>query len=348
MVKKQKMQALVKERAEVGLQLRQVPVPDAPAAQEVLIKVRKAAICGTDVHIWNWDAWAQKTLTVPLVVGHEFVGEVAACGTGVDDLKVGELVTGEGHITCACCRNCLAGKRHLCRQPLGVGVERAGAFADFILLPRQNVYRIATGIDEEVAAIYDPLGNAAHTALEFDLVGEDVLVTGAGPIGLMVTAIARHVGARYVVTTDVNPQRLQLAKKMGADLAVNAAKTEMTTVMQQLGMQEGFDIGFEMSGNDAALRQMLGCLNHGAKVSLLGIFTQSINVDWNEIILKGITMRGIYGRKMFDTWYKVTSMLQSGLNIAQVITHRYPVQEFHTAFEQMRSGQSGKVIIEWS
>ena len=343
----QKMQALVKERAEVGLQLREVPVPNAPAAQEVLVKVRKAAICGTDVHIWNWDAWAQKTLPIPLVVGHEFVGEVAQCGAGVDDLKVGELVTGEGHITCGHCRNCLAGKRHLCIKPRGVGVERAGAFADYILLPRQNVYRIAAGIDEEVAAIYDPLGNAAHTALEFDLVGEDVLVTGAGPIGLMVTAIARHAGARYVVTTDVNPSRLQLAKKMGATLAVNAKEAEMKAVMQQLGMQEGFDIGFEMSGSEAALQQMLACLNHGAKVSLLGIFNQPINVDWNEIILKGITMRGIYGRKMFDTWYKVTSMLQSGLDIGKVITHRFPRQEFRAAFELMCSGKSGKVIIEW-
>lgn len=344
----QKMRALVKERAEVGLQMQEVPVPTAPAAQEVLVKVHKAAICGTDVHIWNWDAWAQKTLALPLVVGHEFVGKVAAWGAGVDDLKLGELVTGEGHITCAHCRNCLAGKRHLCIKPRGVGVERAGAFADFILLPRANIYRIAAGIDAEVAAIYDPLGNAAHTALEFDLVGEDVLVTGAGPIGLMVTAIARHIGARHVVTTDVIPARLQLAKKMGATLAVNATQVEMQTVMRQLGMQEGFDIGFEMSGNEAALQQMLACLNHGAKVSLLGIFTQPLSIDWNEIILKGITLRGIYGRKVFDTWYKVTSMLQSGLDIAPVITHRYPWQEFREAFEQMRSGQSGKVILEWS
>jgi len=344
----QKMRALVKERAEVGLQMQEVPVPTAPAAQEVLVKVHKAAICGTDVHIWNWDAWAQKTLALPLVVGHEFVGEVAAWGAGVDDLKLGELVTGEGHITCAHCRNCLAGKRHLCIKPRGVGVERAGAFADFILLPRANIYRIAAGIDAEIAAIYDPLGNAAHTALEFDLVGEDVLVTGAGPIGLMVTAIARHIGARHVVTTDVIPARLQLAKKMGATLAVNATQVEMQTVMRQLGMREGFDIGFEMSGNEAALQQMLACLNHGAKVSLLGIFTQPLSIDWNEIILKGITLRGIYGRKVFDTWYKVTSMLQSGLDIAPVITHRYPRQEFRDAFEQMRSGQSGKVILEWS
>ena len=276
------MQALVKERPEVGLQLRQVPMLPPPAAQEVLIKVRKAAICGTDVHIWNWDAWAQKTVPVPMVIGHEFVGEVAQCGAAVDDLTIGELVTGEGHITCGCCRNCLAGSRHLCRTTRGIGVECAGAFSDFLLLPRQNVYRIAAGIDEEVAAIYDPLGNAAHTALEFDLVGEDVLVTGAGPIGLMVTAIARHVGARHVVTTDVNPQRLQLAAKMGATQAVDVSQVELETVMQQLGMQEGFDIGFEMSGNDAALRQMLTCLNHGAKVALLGIFTQPINVDWNE------------------------------------------------------------------
>lgn len=342
-----KMRALVKARAEPGLQLCEVPLPGAPAAQEVLIKVRKAAICGTDVHIWNWDAWAQKTLPVPLVVGHEFVGEVAACGEGVDDLDVGELVTGEGHITCARCRNCLAGSRHLCRNPRGVGVERAGAFSDFLLLPRANVYRIAAGIEEEVAAIYDPLGNAAHTALEFDLVGEDVLVTGAGPIGLMVTAIARHVGARHVVTTDVNPQRLQLAERMGATLAVNATQVEMDKVMQQLGMQEGFDIGFEMSGNGAALQQMLACLNHGAKVALLGIFTEPLSIDWTEIVLKGITLKGIYGRKVFDTWYKVTSMLQSGLDIAKVITHRYQLHEFQEAFAQMRSGQSGKVIINW-
>ena len=328
------MKALVKERAEPGLWLRDVPPPDEKglAAQEVLIMIRKTAICGTDIHIYNWDTWASKTIPVPLVTGHEFVGTVAKLGEGVDDLELGELVTGEGHITCEKCRNCLAGDRHLCRDPVGVGIARRGAFSEYLVLPRRNVYRIAAGINEDVATIYDPLGNASHTALEFDLVGEDVLITGAGPIGLMVTAIARHIGARHVVTTDINPYRLRLAEKMGATLAVNVEDVALDEVMRKLGMKEGFDIGFEMSGNEIALQQMFGCLNHGAKVSLLGIFTKPLTIDWNDIIFKGITLKGIYGRKVFDTWYKTTSMLQSGLDIAQVITHRYPMQEFKQGF----------------
>lgn len=341
------IKALVKAQRAVGLELQHVPKPRQQTSDQVTIKIKQTAICGTDIHIYNWDSWAQKTIPVPLVIGHEFVGQVAELGSGVNDLQIGELVTGEGHLTCERCRNCLAGNRHLCRQPLGVGIERAGAFAEYLVLPRRNVYRLSNDIDIDIATIYDPLGNAAHTALEFDLVGEDVLVTGAGPIGLMVTAIARHVGARHVVTTDVNPYRLQLAKKMGATLAINVANDDLKTGMRKLNMQEGFDIGFEMSGNADALQQMLEHLNHGAKVSLLGIFPQPATIDWNMIIVKGLTLKGIYGRKMFDTWYKTTSMLQSGLDIKQVITHRYPIDDYQTAFATMRSGQSGKIIMVW-
>lgn len=341
------IKALVKSKRASGLELQQVAAPRRQASDQVVIKIKQTAICGTDIHIYNWDDWAQKTVPVPLVIGHEFVGEVAELGAGVDDLQVGELVTGEGHLTCERCRNCLAGNRHLCRQPIGVGIERAGAFAEYLVLPRRNVYRLSDDIDIDIATIYDPLGNATHTALEFDLVGEDVLVTGAGPIGLMVTAIARHVGARHIVTTDVNPYRLRLAEKMGATLAIDVSKTDLNDSMRKLNMQEGFDIGFEMSGNDKALQQMLNHLNHGAKVSLLGIFPRPVTIDWNMIIFKGITLKGIYGRKMFDTWYKTTSMLQSGLNIKQVITHRYQIDDYQTAFATMRSGQSGKVIMVW-
>ena len=340
------MKALVKDKQAVGIAMQDVPDLPAPCAHEVLIQIKKTAICGTDIHIYNWDAWAQKTIPVPLVIGHEFVGRVAAVGDAVRDVSVGQLVTGEGHLTCEKCRNCRAGKRHLCRQPTGVGVERQGAFAEYLLLPESNVYPIASGIEEDIAAIYDPLGNATHAALEFDLVGEDVLVTGAGPIGLMVAAIARHAGARYVVITDVNAYRLQLAEKMGVSRAVQAG-TDMSAVMRTLGMQEGFDIGFEMSGNGQALQSMLSCLNNGANVSLMGIFATPIEIDWTEIVLKGITLRGIYGRKMFATWYKTTSMLQSGLNVLPVVTHHFPVADYQQAFAQMRSGQSGKVIMHW-
>ncbi|MDE3270381.1 MAG: L-threonine 3-dehydrogenase [Pseudomonadota bacterium] len=340
------MKALVKDKAAVGITMLDVPDLPAPQAQEVLIKIMRTAICGTDIHIYNWDAWAQRTIPVPLVIGHEFVGKIAAIGDGVKNLQVGQRVTGEGHITCGLCRNCLAGQRHLCRQQIGVGVERQGAFAEYLLLPQTNVYPLDQAISDDLASIYDPLGNATHAALEFDLVGEDVLVTGAGPIGLMVAAIAKHAGARHVVITDVNTYRLQLAEQLGVSKAVHA-KQSLVAVMKELGMSEGFDIGFEMSGNGQALTTMLACLNNGAYVSLLGIFPDAIKIDWTSIVMKGITLRGIFGRKMFDTWYKTTSMLQSGLNIAPVITHHFPINAYQQAFKQMQQGTTGKVILEW-
>ena len=340
------MKALVKDKAAEGIIMHDVPDLPAPQAQEVLIKIKKTAICGTDIHIYNWDAWAQRTIPVPLVIGHEFVGEIAAVGVEVKKLQVGQRVTGEGHITCGYCRNCLAGQRHLCRQPVGVGVERQGAFAEYLLLPQTNVYPLADAISDDIASIYDPLGNATHAALEFDLVGEDVLVTGAGPIGLMVATIAKHAGARHVVITDVNAYRLHLAERLGVSRAVHAEQS-LAEVMQDLGMSEGFDIGFEMSGNADALKTMITTLNNGAHVSLLGIFPTAIEIDWTAIIMKGITLRGIYGRKMFDTWYKTTSMLQSGLNIDPVITHHYPINAYQQAFKKMQQGVTGKVILEW-
>ncbi len=341
------MKALVKAERTPGLWLQDVPVPKI-GHNDLLIKVHKAAICGTDIHIYNWDPWAQKTVPVPMTVGHEFTGEVAAMGSEVTGFVVGERVSGEGHITCGSCRNCRAGKRHLCRNTVGIGVHRDGCFAEYLALPAFNAFKVPKAIPAEISAFFDPFGNAVHTALSFDLTGEDVLITGAGPIGCMAAAIARHVGARHVVVTDVNDYRLALAKKLGASRAVNVSQTSLRDVMQDLGMTEGFDVGMEMSGNAAALRSLLDAMNNGGRVALLGLPSAEISVDWNEIIFKGLILKGIYGREMFETWYKMVAMLQSGLDVSAVLTHRFPVADFEKAFEVMRSGQSGKVILEWS
>src|SRR5918995_2861276 len=336
------MRALVKAKAEPGIWMEQVPVPEI-GPNDVLIKVKKTAICGTDVHIYNWDQWAQKTVPVPMVTGHEFVGTVADFGAAVTEYKVGQRVSGEGHIVCGHCRNCRAGRGHLCRNTLGVGVNRPGAFGEYVAIPQHNVVPIPDDIPDEIAAILDPLGNAVHTALSFDLVGEDVLITGAGPIGIMAAAIVRFIGARNVVITDVNDYRLELARKMGATLALNVTRDKLEDAMQQLGMQEGFDVGLEMSGNAAALRDMLRTMHHGGGIAMLGIPPNEVAIDWNEVILKGLTIKGIYGRQMFETWYKMAALLQSGLNIRPVITHRLPYTQYQQAFEIMGKGQSGKV-----
>jgi threonine 3-dehydrogenase len=341
------MRALVKEEAKPGLWMRYVPVPTI-GPNDLLIKVRKAAVCGTDVHIYNWDPWAQQTIPVPLTVGHEFTGEVAAMGSEVQGFAVGERVSGEGHVTCGHCRNCRAGKRHLCRNTKGIGVHRDGCFAEYLSLPAVNAFRVPKQIPDEISAFFDPMGNAVHTALSFDLTGEDVLITGAGPIGCMAAAIARHVGARYVVVTDVNDYRLALARKLGATRAVNVSGTSLDSVMRELGMTEGFDVGMEMSGNAAALRTMLDAMNNGGRVALLGLPPTEVQVNLNEIIFKGLMLKGIYGREMFETWYKMAAMLESGLDVSAVLTHRFPAEEFEKAFEVMRSGQSGKVILEWA
>lgn len=341
------MKALVKSKAEPGIWMEDQPVPEI-GHNDVLIKIRKTAICGTDVHIYNWDAWSQATIPVPMTVGHEFVGEIAGIGTEVKGFEIGERVSGEGHITCGHCRNCRAGRRHLCRNTAGVGVNRPGSFAEFLCLPAVNAFPLPDDVTDEMGAILDPLGNATHTALSFDMVGEDVLITGAGPIGIMATAIARHIGARYVVVTDVNDYRLDLATKMGATKALNVTRGNLDEVMTELGMREGFDVGLEMSGNIQALDGMLHAMNHGGRVAILGIPPEKASVDWSQIIFKGLTLKGIYGREMFETWYKMTTMLQSGLNIAPIITHRFPVDAFQEGFDIMRSGQSGKVILDWS
>jgi threonine 3-dehydrogenase len=341
------MKALMKVKREPGIWMEDV-VPPEPGANDVLIKIHKAAICGTDIHIYNWDAWSQKTVPVPLVIGHEFTGEVAGVGSAVTGFAAGERVSAEGHITCGHCRNCRAGKRHLCRNTVGVGVQRAGGFADYVVIPAVNVFRVPKEIPDEISAFFDPLGNAVHTALSFDLVGEDVLITGAGPIGVMAAAIARHVGARHVVVTDLNDYRLGLARKMGATRAVNVQKTTLDEVMKELGMTEGFDVGMEMSGNGDALRAMLDGMNHGGRVAILGIPPKEVSIDWNKVIFKGLVLKGIYGREMFETWYKMTAMIQSGLNVAPVLTHRFKAEDYEKAFETMRSGQSGKVVLEWS
>jgi len=342
-----KMKALVKSKAEPGLWLEEVPVPEV-GAHDVLIKVRKAAICGTDVHIYNWDEWARKTIGVGTVIGHEFVGEVAAVGAHVHDFNEGDLVSGEGHLVCGHCRNCLAGRRHLCMKTSGVGVNRDGAFAEYLCIPQTNVWYCDTSIPLDVLAIFDPLGNATHTALSFDVLGEDVLITGAGPIGLMATAIARHAGARYVVVTDLNPYRLALAERLGATRAVDVRKEKLADVMKALGMKEGFDVGLEMSGSAEAFRDMLSVLCHGAKVALLGIQQPGTQIDWDLVVFNGLTIKGIYGREMYETWYKMTTMLQTGLDVGSVITHRFRHGLFEEAFEVMRSGRSGKVILEWA
>ena len=341
------MKALVKSKRDVGLELQDVPFPKI-GINDCLIRVEKTGICGTDLHIYNWDAWAQKTIPVPMVVGHEFVGEIVEVGSNVTDFFPGEIVSGEGHVVCGRCRNCLAGRRHLCKDTQGVGVNRTGAFAEYIALPMTNVWHHNSTIDREIASIFDPLGNAVHTALSFDCLGEDVLITGAGPIGLMATAVVRHAGARHVVVSDVNPFRLELAKRMGATLAVDARHRTMAEVQQELGMREGFDVGLEMSGAPSALRTMLANMCHGGKIAMLGIPSEQIAIDWNLVVFNMLTIRGIYGREMYETWYKMSVLLDSGLDISPVITHRFHYSEFEKGFEAMQQGLSGKVILDWS
>ena len=341
------MKALSKLKAERGLWMSDVAKPEI-GHNDLLIRIRKTAICGTDIHIWNWDDWAQKTIPVPMHVGHEYVGVVEAIGSEVQGFSIGQRVSGEGHITCGHCRNCRAGRRHLCRNTFGVGVNREGAFAEYLVIPAFNAFPIPDDISDDLASIFDPFGNAVHTALSFSLVGEDVLITGAGPIGIMAVAIARHVGARHVVITDVNEYRLELARKMGATRAVNVAKQDLKQVMAELHMSEGFDVGLEMSGNPQAFRQMLDTMNHGGKVALLGIPPADTAIDWNHVIFKGLEIKGIYGREMFETWYKMVALIQSGLDITPIITHHFPVDDFQQGFEAMLSGQSGKVILDWS
>ena len=341
------MKALVKSKREPGLWLESVEIPKV-GINDVLIKVQRTGICGTDLHIYRWDDWAQRTIPVPLVIGHEFVGEIVEVGSNVADFYPGEIVSGEGHVVCGRCRNCLAGRRHLCARSAGVGVNRPGAFAEYIVLPMTNIWRHHHSVDLDVAAIFDPFGNAVHTALSFPVLGEDVLITGAGPIGLMAAAVVRHAGARYVVITDVNPYRLALAKRMGATVALNAQEGKLGEVQSALGMTEGFDVGLEMSGNAAAFRDMLANMSHGAKIAMLGIPDREMSIDWRTLVFNMLTIKGIYGREMYETWYKMTVMLQSGLDISPVITHRFPYQEFRQAFEIMDTGQSAKVILSWS
>jgi len=340
------MKAIAKLERAPGLTMTEVAEPEV-GHNDVLIKIKKTAICGTDCHIWNWDEWAQKTLPVPLHVGHEYVGEIVAMGQEVRGFAIGDRVSGEGHITCGFCRNCRAGRRHLCRNTFGVGVNRAGAFAEYLAIPAFNAFKIPADISDEMASIFDPFGNATHTALSFDLVGEDVLITGAGPIGIMAAAIARHVGARNVVITDVNEYRLDLARKMGATRAVNAATESLRDVMEELRMTEGFDVGMEMSGAPKAFQNLLEHMNHGGKVALLGIPPANTAIDWNQVIFKGLEIKGIYGREMFETWYKMVAMLQSGLDLSPIITHRFPVADYKAAFATMLSSNSGKVILDW-
>lgn len=340
------MKALVKKEAKPGLWLEEVPVPPI-GINDVLIKVDRAGICGTDLHIYNWDAWAQKTIPVPMVVGHEFVGEIVEVGSNVADFHPGEVVSAEGHVVCGRCRNCLAGRRHLCKDTKGIGVNRPGAFAEYISVPVTNVWHHKDNIDRDVAAIFDPFGNAVHTALSFDSLGEDVLITGAGPIGIMAAAVVKHAGARFVVITDVNDYRLALAKRMGADVALNVKTGTLSQVQKQLGMREGFDVGLEMSGNPAALQDMLANMCHGGKIAILGIPPGPIAVDWSTVVFNMLTIKGIYGREMYETWYKMTVMLESGLNLTPMITHRYHFNEFEKGFEVMKTGCSGKVILHW-
>jgi len=340
------MKSLVKAKAEKGIWLQDTPKPEV-GHNDLLIKIRKTAICGTDMHIYNWDEWSQKTIPVPMVVGHEYMGEVVGMGQEVKGFNVGDRVSGEGHITCGHCRNCRAGRVHLCRNTEGVGVNRPGAFAEYLVIPAFNAFKIPDNISDELASIFDPFGNAVHTALSFDLVGEDVLITGAGPIGIMAAAVAKHVGARHVVVTDINPYRLELAKKMGATRAVDVSKEDLKDVMNELGMTEGFDVGLEMSGVPVALRDMLNKMNHGGKVAMLGIPPQDVAIDWNQVIFKGLVIKGIYGREMFETWYKMASLLQSGLDLSPIITHTFSIDDYQKGFDTMGSGQSGKVILDW-
>jgi threonine 3-dehydrogenase len=340
------MRALVKAHAEPGIWMQDVPEPEI-GPNDLLIKIAKTAICGTDIHIYKWDEWSRRTIPVPLTIGHEFCGHVLAVGSHVAGFSAGDRVSGEGHLTCGHCRNCRAGRRHLCRNTVGVGVQRPGCFAELLALPAGNAFKLPPQISDEVAAILDPLGNATHTALSFDLVGEDVLITGAGPIGVMAAAIARHVGARHVVVTDVNDHRLEIALKMGASRAINVQRVTVRDTMQNLGMTEGFDVGLEMSGNGQALRDLLGAMVHGGRVGILGIPASEVAVDWSDIIFKGLILKGIYGREMFETWYKMAAMLSSGLDVTPVLTHHFPIEEFQHAFDVMASGQAGKVVLDW-
>ncbi|HEY8285102.1 MAG TPA: L-threonine 3-dehydrogenase [Chloroflexota bacterium] len=341
------MKALVKRKQEPGLWLEDVPEPPI-GINDLLIRVLRTGICGTDLHIYQWDAWAQKTIPTPLIIGHEFVGQVVTVGENVNDFHPGDIVSGEGHLVCGRCRNCMAGRRHLCAHTRGIGVNRDGAFAEYIALPMTNIWHHAPGIDLDVAAIFDPFGNAVHTALTFPVLGEDVLITGAGPIGVMAAAVARHAGARHIVVTDLNPYRLDLARKLGVTRAVNVRETSLATVQGELGMQEGFDVGLEMSGNPAALRDMVANLAHGGRIAMLGVPSTEIAIDWNLVVFNMLTIKGIYGREMYETWYMMTVMLQSGLNISPVITHRFGFEEYQTAFEAAASGQAGKIILRWS
>jgi threonine 3-dehydrogenase len=341
------MRALIKKKAEPGLWLDDVAMPTV-GINDVLIRILRTGICGTDVHIYNWDAWAAKTIPVPMVVGHEFVGQIVEVGSNVHDFSPGDIVSGEGHVVCGRCRNCLAGRRHLCKDTRGIGVNRPGAFAEYLALPMTNVWAHAPTIDRDVAAIFDPFGNAVHTALQFDVLGEDVLITGAGPIGIMAAAITRHAGARFVAITDVNPYRLDLARKLGATVAIDVRQQSIADAQKKLGMKEGFDVGLEMSGNPAAFRDMLANMAHGGKIAMLGIPTAEMPIDWQAVVFNMLTIKGIYGREMYETWYKMTVMLESGLDIKPVITHRFAFTDYEKGFEIMRSGNSGKVILNWA
>ena len=340
------MKALIKSKAEEGLWLGEVAEPTV-GINDVLIRVLMTGICGTDLHIYEWDDWAKATIRVPLVIGHEFVGEILSVGSNVNDFHRGEIVSGEGHVVCGRCRNCLAGRRHLCAHTMGVGVNRSGAFAELIALPMSNIWRHHANVDLETAAIFDPFGNAVHTALSFPVLGEDVLITGAGPIGIMAAAVARHAGARHVVITDVNPKRLTLAEKIGVSMAVNTREVPLAEVQKKLGMLEGFDVGLEMSGSASALREMIANMSHGGKIAMLGIPTAEIAIDWKQVIFNMLTIKGIYGREMYETWYKMTVMLESGLNIKPVITHRFSWHDYEKGFQEMKSGDAGKVVLDW-
>ncbi len=340
------MKALVKRNSEKGLWLEDVPEPEI-GINDVLIKIHRTAICGTDMHIYNWDAWAQATIPVPMVVGHEFVGEIVDVGSNVNDFRPGQIVSGEGHVVCGRCRNCLAGRRHLCAHTSGVGVDRPGAFAEYLSLPMSNVWEHSPGINLDVAALFDPLGNAVHTALQYDLLGEDVLITGAGPIGAMAAAVCRHAGARHVVITDINPQRLALAKTLGATCTIDVSRQNIADVATELGLKEGFDVGLEMSGQGAAFRDLLANMCHGGKVAMLGIPSEDMAIDWRQVIFNMLTIKGIYGREIYETWYKMSVMIESGLDISALITHRFGFEDFELGFDAMNSGQGSKVILNW-
>ncbi|MBR3870717.1 MAG: L-threonine 3-dehydrogenase [Clostridia bacterium] len=341
------MKALVKKYPEKGLWFEDVPEPSV-GSNDVKIKIRKTAICGTDLHIYNWDEWSQKTIQTPRVIGHEYVGEIVEVGDSVKNWKIGDIVSGEGHIVCGKCRNCLAGNGHLCKDTVGVGVNRDGAFAQYLVIPQENVRRCEKDIPEEMYSIFDPFGNAVHTALSFDLTGEDVLVTGAGPIGIMAAAVCKFVGARHVVLTDINDERLELAKKLGIKYTVNTAKTDLKTFMDEIGIKEGFDVGLEMSGSEIAFNSMIDCMIHGGRIALLGLLKSDTKIDWSKVIFNGLIIKGIYGRQMHETWYKMSAMLQGGLDISNIITHRLDVTEYEKGFEAMNSGKCGKVILDWT